>query len=127
MPQKIDANFLLPDQEALEAEGVFEERHDGDGEEAIAAVAPRKASEVLQEAVYGKPVTGLQSVSVAMEDLPFTFETGEATQEEVAPKKETVAVIPETVVATEEVVPSTPSEPSVEEYKKRLNELLSQK
>lgn len=124
VPQKLDANFLLPDQEALEAEGVFEEHPGSNEEEVTITTPPRKASEVLQEAVYGKPVTGLQSVSVAMEDLPFTFETGETTKEE-APKAETVTVVPETVAAVVEEV--APSEPSVEEYKKRLNELLSQK
>lgn len=124
VPQKIDANFLLPDQETTETEVTTEEHHD---ETPGVAAVPRKATDVLQEAVYGKPVTGLQSVSVAMEDLPFTFETGEPTKEE-APKAETVTIVPETVTTVaEEVVPSTPSEPSVEEYKKRLNELLSQK
>jgi hypothetical protein len=68
--------------------------------------------------------TPLQSVSVSMEDLPFTFETP---VEEVIPENETGAPVMET--PAQEVAEALPieTEPTVLEYKRRLNELLSQK
>jgi hypothetical protein len=62
------------------------------------------------------PQTGLQSVSMSMEDLPFKLETPESSAP-ASPQEEGAARVPE---------PKTSSlpEPSVVEYKRRLNELL---
>lgn len=99
VPQKLDPTFLYP-----EMETPFE---------TVTHTQP-KAAELLKGEVYGEaPENPLQSVSVSMDDLPFTFETpdeeSEHTQEEIF-----VEEAPE-------------REPTVVEYKQRLNELLSQK
>ena len=79
-----------------------------------------KAEEVIQHELYGEPgVNPLQSVSVSVEDLPFTFETSD----EEASKTEAVEEKTEEVPAA----PAVEKEPTVLEYKRRLNELLSQR
>lgn len=111
VPQKLDPTFLYPERELSTEEN---------------SAAPLKASEILKNEVYGHPqesnnTTPLQSVSVSMEDLPFSFETP---VEEVMPEKESVAS--QAASAEAPVLPAE-QEPSVLEYKKRLNELLAQK
>lgn len=119
VPQKLDSTFLYP--ETMEP--------------VIPAPQP-KASEVVNAEVFGKSETetgiptnktALQSVSVSMEDLPFRFETP---VEEVTPEtehKEMEMNADENTAPT--VVEALPAEkePTVLEYKRRLNELLSQK
>lgn len=97
VPQKLDPAFLYQGGE-IPAEPKFPQP---------------KASEVVNSEVYGK--NPLQSVSVSMEDLPFTFESPVETKTEELVKESDTEILP------------ADREPSVLEYKRRLNELLAQK
>lgn len=95
--------------------------------------APRPAVKTAP-APSALPVVDALNLPVAEADLPFTFETP-------APPLPTLSDVPDTFPETEDIVtvsaadnapPDTPpsvsdkpSEPTVEEYKRRLNELLS--
>ncbi len=108
VPQKLDPTFLYPQAEVLPE---------------FPTPLP-KASEIVNSEVYGQAPESpqkspLQSVSVSMEDLPFTFETPHAENQETG-------VPPVIVAPAEEEIPAD-REPTVLEYKRRLNELLSQK
>lgn len=114
VPQKLDPTFLYSGAE-VPAQPIFPQP---------------KATEVVKSEVYGK--SPLQSVSVSMEDLPFTFET--PTEEEKTQVSE--SVVPEKVIPEASFTPDVTAdqqesgadkEPSVLEYKRRLNELLAQK
>lgn len=110
VPQKLDPTFLYPEREVTSEEQIEPE---------APALHPQpKASEVIKQEEYGHaPDSSLQSVSVSMDDLPFTFETSETETE------------PESVVSEEKTSENVGSdrEPTVVEYKRRLNELLAQK
>ena len=81
-----------------------------------------KAEDIIQHELYGEPEQNpLQSVSVSLEDLPFTFESSEEKKEE-SPVESVIE--PEPVAHASE---ATDKEPTVLEYKRRLNELLAQK
>lgn len=109
VPEKIEA-FHFPQEpvpaEAYDETPVFESIRETETTPGTEKVVPEE---------YAAPMTGLQSVSMSMEDLPFELETPHTS---------------ESVVKTgDEGSPSAPAvakmpEPSVVEYKRRLNELL---
>jgi hypothetical protein len=113
VPQKVDPKFLYG--ETGEDEATLEEE-----------LAQPKASERVKNEVYGTyEGGGLASVSVAMEDLPFQFETSTEEASVVNPSEHPL----EAYIAEQEKqeAEAPTAEPSVLEYKKRLNELLAQK
>jgi capsular polysaccharide biosynthesis protein len=114
VPQKVDPKFLYGEASGEQETVVTEEL----------PIQP-KASEVVNKEVYGMyEGSGLASVSVAMEDLPFQFET--SAEESLAGNLSEHPL--EAYILSQEKQEDAPeAEPSVLEYKKRLNELLAQK
>jgi hypothetical protein len=110
VPERIDS-FQFPP-EALEPEALDE----------IPVYEPVQQTSFEKKPLFEPtaPQTGLQSVSMSMEDLPFKLETPEPSAE-AAPKEDSR---PAAQAQEESVVRSTMPEPSVVEYKRRLNELL---
>ncbi len=121
VPQKVDPKFLS---------GTFTEevKEENSQEETEDKKLP-KASKSINEKVYGSyKGGGLASVSVSMQDLPFSFEGDNSSQQTEALVQEEEEHPLEAYIQSQEnkeVVEAV--EPSVLEYKKRLNELLAQK
>lgn len=103
VPQKLDPAFLYTPSEDYTPQ-------------------PKARDQIQAEEYGGVPKGGLQSVSVSMEDLPFSFEGQNNEQGEVEPVQIEPAGEEKEVKGETEL-----QEPTVIEYKRRLNELLSQK
>lgn len=110
----------------------FESSHEAQ-ESREAVVVPDKSQEVSRPEVVSdeRLLPGMD-----VENLPFQFEEtyeeelpqGMLREEEEVPESEVMDIFPEAVVSEEvakEEVPAKHEEPTVEEYKRRLNELLS--